>query len=185
MISVCNEIDYYRVSLDAAKVYLITVKGKGEDPLLTLRHPKIEAVYDSQGHYIPYTASLGGGRGDNYSQSAELLFDPQHESGNADYFIAVTGYLAYGDEVCSGVSGTFNVAGGMGTYDLTVRSKVDEYDWTFGMSTDFGTREALAVGGDYVEGRIDFTNDVDYFSFPVTAGSRYTVTIKPRGGTAS
>ena len=33
-----------------------------------------------------------------------------------------------------------------------------------------------------MEGRIDFTNDVDYFSFPVTAGSRYTVTIKPRGG---
>ena len=172
------------VSLDAAKVYLITVKGKGEDPSLTLRHPKIEAVYDSEGHYIPYTASLGGGRGDNYSQSAELLFDPQHSSGNADYFIAVTGYLAYGDELCSGVSGTYNVAGGMGTYDLTVRSKVesDGYDWTFGMSTDFGTREALVVGGDYVEGRIDFTNDVDYFSFPVTAGSRYTVTIKPRGG---
>ena len=48
-----------------------------------------------------------------------------------------------------GYLGLFNVAGGMGTYDLTVRAKDEShgYDWTFGMSTDFGTRGALVVGG--------------------------------------
>ncbi len=171
-----NDIDYFLVSLNADYVYLITVRGSSEDPSLTLKHPRIVGIYDSDGHLIPYTSALGGGRGNADSRSAELLFDPQHSSGTEDYYIGVTGHdvVPYQGET--------------GTYDLIVRSKRESdiaensgYDWTFGHDTAYGNRPELAVGGTTSYGRIDFTNDWDYFTFPVRKGRNYTVAINTFG----
>ncbi|UOA27516.1 hypothetical protein DSM107133_02244 [Pseudosulfitobacter sp. DSM 107133] len=147
VISDVQDIDWYRVTLEAGTIYRIDLEA-GATAINTLPHGFIGGVFNAasdqlQGFTSPFAADP--------DSLASTTFTP---NADGDYFIAA-----------------FGATGPGGTYTLSVSEEppiVDDFPETF------ETTGRLVVGTD-LTGEINPTGDVDRIGIDVVAGTIYSV----------
>ena len=154
-----DDQDWFRVTLEAGKMYRVRVSGYPEDG--TLSSPLVAGIHDANGRRFAHTESDEHGLSE---WDAAEYFSP---AVSGLYFVAV---------------GTDDRASDTGTYKLQVSDVTDDYPAI--PSDDFlptpATTGKVAVGGT-ATGRItnpDGHRDHDWFAVTLEAGKHYRVEIR-------
>ena len=149
-IEVEGDVDWFAVSLEAGKSYLITQSGSrsayfgiASSPY-TLSATWIEGIYDAGGSRLAQCYS-------KITIDCWVIFQP---SAGGTYYIAAASH-------------SFTSFAGIGTYRVAV-NLLPEDDYT----ADTTTTGTLAVGGT-ASGIIGTSGDVDWFAATLTAGESY------------
>ena len=146
--------DWFAVTLEAGKTYLIDLKGRGSSG--TLWNSYLRGIHDADGNLIPGTTNDNGGR--NYD--SRLSFTPE-DAGT--YYVAAGAAIGYTDPTSN-----------LGTYTLSVKEVADEH--TDG--TD--TTGAVTVGGS-ATGEIETPHDRDWFRVTLDADKAYQIDLRSHG----
>ena len=144
-----GDFDWFGVTLEAGKTYLIDLKGSSTGDG-TLRLPFIANVWSGPDWAsVPnFTNYAGSGEGDN----SRVVLTPETDG---TYYINA-----------QGLNGTF-----VGTYTLTVNETEDDY------SADTSTTGVVAVGGS-ARGEIEIGHDRDWFAVTLEGGTTYQVEVR-------
>jgi len=153
-IEAIGDIDGFRVSLQSGTTYAISIQGQDSNSG-TLADPNIVGVFTSGEQVDFFQGFDDGGQGlDSLS-----YFTP---TTSGEYFVEVASF--------DDGTGTYSVS----VADLGVR---DDY------ASDVGTDGSIAPNG-AATGRIDFSEDADWFEAELAAGRLYRIELVPTGGSA-
>ena len=144
-----GDYDWFGVTLEAGKTYLIDLKGSSTGDG-TLPAPFIANIWSGPAWAsVPnFTNYAGSGKGDN----SRVVLTPETDG---TYYINA-----------QGLNGAF-----VGTYTLTVNETVDDY------SADTSTTGVVAVGGS-ARGEIEIGHDRDWFAVTLEGGTTYQVEVR-------
>ena len=146
-IQFAGDQDWFKVTLEAGKLYRIFQKGGGPN---FLEDPYLRGIHDADGTFIDGTANDDSHENDSpLFKRSEVIFTP---STDGTYYVAAG---AAGDH--------------LGTYWVKVKEISDDY------ADDSTTTGAIAVGGSATGGNIQFVSDHDWFAVALEGGKTYQI----------
>lgn len=145
-----GDVDWFAASLEADRIYVVSLRGGLTTGAGTLDDPHLYGVHDGYGAFIPGTEH---GDVNEYIPDSRLVFTPAHDG---VYFIA------------AGADG-----GDTGTYALFVFEVDDDF------TDDLATTGAVAVRGS-ATGSVDYWSDRDWFAVTLNAGTTYRIDLEGR-----
>ena len=143
-----GDSDWFAVTLEAGKAYVIELKGKDTGDG-TLEDPYLDGVYDADGNRVDGTSTWDDDAGTGRNSLVTFT-----AAADGTYYVA------------AGAAGKHT-----GTYTLSVTEPPDDF------AADAGTTGTVAVGGT-ATGEIEQAGDVDWFAVVLEAGKTYMIGLK-------
>ena len=145
-----GDVDLFAVTLEAGKTYRIDLQGVSSGAG-TLRDPKLQGIYDADGHVISGTSNDDGGAG----RDSQLTFTAQADG---KYYVAAKGFHNY-----------------TGTYRVSVTDISDSSSDDYGTTVE--TAGTIEVGGS-TSGEIGHAGDFDWFAVVLEADKAYRIDLR-------
>ena len=162
-----NDRDWFAVTLEAGKTYLIDLKGKDTDDG-TLEDPYLHGVFDADGNRVGTSWDYDSGEGRNSRTTVAVEADDTYYV-QADTIGDGTG--TYTLSVAEVPPAPEEPAAQRQASQAPAAEAADDYE------AGTNTSGTVAVGGS-VTGEVERTNDRDWFAVMLEAGKTYTIDLK-------